>query len=83
MMVSLGIIRRIDPLGRLVLPAKLRNMMQIEEQTPLEIFMDGNYIILKKYTPGCIFCGNGEGLKIFEGKRVCASCLIEIKDLDM
>lgn len=83
MMVSLGIIRRIDPLGRLVLPAKLRNMMQIDEETPLEIFTDGNYIILKKYSPSCIFCGKGERLKNFMGKRVCASCLIEIKDLDM
>ena len=83
MMVSLGIVRRIDSLGRLVLPMKLRNMMQIEEQTPLEIFTDGNYIILKKYSPSCIFCGNEERLKIYEGKRVCEDCLIEIKDLDM
>ena len=83
MMVSLGIVRRIDRLGRVVLPVELREMMQIEEHAPLEIFTDENYIILKKYSPGCIFCGNGERFKNFMGKRVCSSCLIEIKDLDM
>lgn len=83
MIISLGIVRTIDHLGRVVLPAELRKMMQIGERTPLEIFTDGNHIVLKKYLPGCIFCGAGEGLKNFLGKKVCVSCLIEIKDFDI
>jgi len=82
-MKSVGIVRTIDCIGRVVLPSGLLNTMNLGDNEPLEIFRDDNRIVLKKYLPGCIFCGIGEGLTDFKGKKVCASCLIEIKDFDI
>ncbi len=78
-MESVGIVRTIDRLGRVVLPAELLNTMNLRENAPLEIFVDDNRIILKKYLPGCIFCGIGEGLTDIKGKKVCRACLEENK----
>lgn len=71
-------IRLIDHVGRVVLPIELRNTMNLGENAPLEIFVDGNKIVLKKYLPGCLFCGNGDGLTYIKGKKVCGVCLEEI-----
>ena len=79
-MISLGIFRTIDRLGRVVLPAEIRNTMKIGEHAPLEIFVDGNKIVLKKHLPCCIFCGNGERLTDIKGKKVCKTCLEEVKE---
>ena len=73
-MRSLGITRRIDPLGRLVIPKETRRMFGIKEGDPLEIFTDGDTIVLKKYVPGCIFCDSVDNLKEYKGKNVCTSC---------
>lgn len=77
-MKATGIVRKADELGRVVIPAELRKTLDIEEGTPLEIFTDGGQIIFKKYEPGCIFCGQVEGVKSFKNKCVCPKCAKEI-----
>lgn len=71
---STGIIRRVDELGRVVIPIELRNKFGITEKDPMEIYVDGTSIILKKYEPNCIFCNNSKNLIEFEGKQVCSKC---------
>lgn len=79
-MKSTGIVRMVDPLGRIVLPKEIRNTMDIKEKDPLEIFIDENKIILTKYQPACVFCGNADNIIYFNGKRICADCLKKIKE---
>lgn len=78
-MKSTGIVRKVDQLGRIVLPIELRNTMDISEKDALEIYVDGNQIILKKYEPSCIFCGNAKNVENFKGRNICADCLKELK----
>ena len=78
-MKSTGIIRRVDQLGRIVLPAELRKTMNISDRDALEIFVDYDKIILSKYTPACIFCDNVDNVVHFKGKRICAACLEKLK----
>jgi transcriptional pleiotropic regulator of transition state genes len=78
-MKSTGIVRKIDNLGRLVLPKELRDQLDLPEGTPMEVFIDGESIILSKYAPGCIICGEIEGVTEFKGKKICKTCLKEIK----
>ena len=80
-MKSTGIVRKVDELGRIVLPAEIRQGFGIKERDPLEFFVDDERIILKKYQPGCIFCGNVEDLKSFDGKRICADCVAKLRKL--
>lgn len=70
-----GIVRPIDSLGRIVIPTELRKTLHINEKDPLEIFMDDNCIILKKYQPSCIFCGGMEEIEIYKGYMVCRECM--------
>ena len=77
-MKSTGIVRKVDELGRIVLPIELRRTLDIEEKDSLEIYMDGPSIVLKKFQPACIFCGDSREITSFKGKNVCVSCL---KDL--
>ena len=80
-MKATGIVRKVDDLGRVVLPIELRRNLFIELHDPVEIFVDdGGYIILKKYEPACIFCGNASGIHQFKGKNVCEDCLKEIAE---
>lgn len=78
-MKSTGIVRRVDELGRVVIPIELRRTLEIAEKDALEIYVDGEQIILKKYQPACIFCGNAKDVKNFKGKNICKTCLEEIK----
>ena len=78
-MKSVGIVRKVDELGRIVLPAELRNSLGIEKRHPLEIYVDSEYIILKKYQPDCIFCGDVQNVSQYKGKNICQSCLAELK----
>ncbi|MGG1314696.1 AbrB/MazE/SpoVT family DNA-binding domain-containing protein [Cohnella laeviribosi] len=78
MMKSTGIVRKVDELGRVVIPIELRRTLGIGEKDALEIYVDGERIMLKKYEPACIFCGNAENVIYFKGKIVCRDCL---KDL--
>ena len=79
-MKSTGIVRRIDQLGRIVLPAELRRTLEIEEKDTMEIFVDGSSIVLKKYAPACIFCDSGRSVSLFKGKSVCARCLRQLRE---
>lgn len=74
-MKSTGIVRKVDELGRIVIPKELRRVMSIKEGDPLEIYTEGENIILKKYAPGCVFCGEVDGIVNFKGKHACLSCL--------
>lgn len=74
-MKSTGIVRKVDELGRIVLPKELRRTMGIEVKDPLEIYVEEDSIILKKYSPACIFCGSDDGLVEYKGKRICKHCL--------
>lgn len=74
-MKSTGIVRKVDELGRIVLPIELRRTLDIEERDPLEIHVEGDQIVLKKYAPSCIFCGTEEDLQLFRGKRICQGCI--------
>lgn len=80
-MKATGIVRPVDPLGRVVIPVELRRTLNIKTDDSLEVFVDGDYIMLKKYEPACIFCGNAEEVTQVNGKNVCASCIGEIKTL--
>lgn len=77
-MKSTGIVRKVDELGRIVLPIELRRTLDIAERDPLEIYVDGSSIILKKYLPACIFCGESRDVVNFKGKNVCPECLKEL-----
>ncbi len=77
-MKSTGIVRKVDELGRIVLPIELRRTLDIEVRDALEIYVDGNQIILKKYEPACVFCGNAKDGTHYKGKNVCKNCIHEI-----
>ena len=78
-MKSTGIVRKVDELGRIVLPVELRRMLDIDIKDPLEIYVDDGCIVLKKYMPACIFCGNAKDIYNFKGKKICPNCINEIK----
>ncbi|ABI67406.1 AbrB/MazE/SpoVT family DNA-binding domain-containing protein [Syntrophomonas wolfei] len=78
MLKSTGVVRKVDELGRIVIPIELRRTMGIEEKDALEIYVDSEKIILKKYEPACIFCGNAEEVVNYKGKNLCKSCLTEL-----
>ena len=78
-MKSTGIVRKVDDLGRIVLPKELRKVLNIDERDPLEIFVDGSYIMLQKYEPCCVFCGSADGINAYKGKNICSTCMAELK----
>ncbi len=80
-MKSTGIIRKLDELGRVVIPIEIRNKFHLSEKDPLEIYVDGTSIILKKYESSCIFCGKSENLKEFKEKQICSNCLNKLSIL--
>ncbi len=77
-MKSTGIVRRVDELGRIVLPIELRRTLNIAEKDSLEIYVDGPSIVLRKYQPACIFCDSAKDIVSFKGKNVCAACKQEL-----
>jgi len=76
MIKSTGIVRKVDELGRVVIPIELRRTLGIEEKDALEIYVDKESIILKKYEPACVFCGNAEEVQHYKGKNVCRECAL-------
>lgn len=76
MMKSTGIVRKVDELGRIVLPIELRRTLGINEKDPLEIYIDLDKVMLKKYEPACVFCGDANNNQLFHGKNVCFECAI-------
>jgi AbrB family transcriptional regulator, transcriptional pleiotropic regulator of transition state genes len=78
-MKSTGVVRRVDELGRIVLPIELRRTLDIAEKDALGIYVEGQQIILKKYEPACIFCGDARDVTNYKGKNICKNCLAELK----
>lgn len=79
-MKSTGVVRKVDELGRIVVPIELRRTMDIAVKDTLEIFVEGDQIILKKYHPACIFCENVKDVISYKGKMVCKECLSTLKN---
>ncbi|MGK0465951.1 MAG: transcriptional pleiotropic regulator of transition state genes [Clostridium sp.] len=77
-MKSTGIVRKVDELGRIVIPIELRRTLDIDIKDALEIYVDGDQIILKKYEPACIFCQNARDVVNYKGKNICKDCLAEL-----
>ena len=77
-MKAIGIVRKVDELGRVVLPKELRNVYNIDEGAGMEFFTDGDKIILKKYEPACLFCGEAKEITLFKGKYICSSCIEDL-----
>lgn len=77
-MKALGIVRKVDILGRIVIPKELRDALDIEEKDPLEIFVEDDRIILKKYNPSCIFCGSTKDVFLYKEKLICEDCVKSI-----
>ena len=80
-MKATGIVRPVDSLGRIVIPIELRRTLGIKTDDTLEIFVDGQYIMLKKYEPSCIFCGEANDVRNVHGKYICPKCIEELKAL--
>ncbi len=78
-MKSTGIVRKVDELGRIVLPIELRRTLNIAEKDALEIYVDSDMIILKKYEPCCVFCSESKDIMVFKGKNVCHNCAQEMQ----
>ncbi|MBR3152039.1 MAG: AbrB/MazE/SpoVT family DNA-binding domain-containing protein [Clostridia bacterium] len=80
MKLSTGIVRRVDELGRIVIPIEMRNSLNISQKDPVEISMDGSSIILRKYENRCVFCGALRPAIRFNGKLMCSKCLKQINE---
>ena len=80
-MKSTGIVRKVDELGRIVLPIELRRTLDIAERDELEIYLDDDKVILKKYEPSCVFCGSSCGLVSYHGKNVCMECIENMSNI--
>jgi transcriptional pleiotropic regulator of transition state genes len=78
-MKSTGVVRKIDELGRIVLPMSIRTTFDIKEKDALEIFTEGDRIILQKYQPSCVFCNDASDVSNFCGKKLCRACIAKIK----
>ena len=80
-MKSTGIVRKVDDLGRIVLPIELRRMLDIAERDELEIYLDDDKVVLNKYEPSCIFCGSSCGLVSYHGRNVCMECIENMSNI--
>ncbi len=78
-MKSTGVVRKVDELGRIVLPKELRRTMEIDVKDGMEIYVEGNTIILKKYQPDCIFCGEVNNTVSYKGRNICSLCMAQLK----
>ncbi len=78
-MKATGVVRKVDDLGRVCLPVELRRTLDIAEKDSLEIFVDEEMIILKKYEPVCVFCGEAKNVTDYKGKNICSACKKDLK----
>ena len=79
-MKATGIVRKVDELGRIVLPVELRRTLNIEVRDPIEIFVNEDTILLKKYAPACIICGENDDLVEYRGKKICRKCIGKLSE---
>jgi transcriptional pleiotropic regulator of transition state genes len=77
-MKATGIVRKLDVLGRIVLPIELRKTLGIEVKDPMEIYVDNDFIILRKYSPQCCLCGSMGSIKHYKGKNICMKCISQL-----
>ena len=77
-MKATGIVRSVDQLGRVVIPKELRTRLNMNETDPVEIFVEDNRVILQRFSPGCIFCGNYYNLTEVNNKNICDKCKDEL-----
>lgn len=80
-MKETGIVRKVDELGRIVLPIELRRTLDISVKDALEIYVDGDTIMLKKYAPSCVFCAGSKSVTKYKDKNICSACLQALKQL--
>lgn len=80
-MKSTGMVRKVDELGRVVIPIELRRTLDINVKDALEIFTEGQQIIMKKYESSCVFCNSTDDLVQYQGKLICKECLAEIQKI--
>ena len=80
-MKETGIVRKVDELGRIVLPIELRRTLDISVKDAIEIYVDGDSIILKKYAPSCVFCAGTKSVTKYKDKNICESCMQALKQL--
>lgn len=73
-MKATGIVRKIDDLGRIVLPAELRRILELDDRAEVEIYTQNDTVILKKYKPSCVFCGSQNQLSEYRGYNICSAC---------
>lgn len=78
-MKATGIVRKVDELGRVVLPIELRRTLDIEIKDSLEIYVENDGIVLRKYQPACVFCGSSADIQDFKGKNICKECVKELQ----
>lgn len=78
-MKSTGVVRKVDELGRVVIPIELRRTLNINEGDSLEVYVDGERMILKKYQPGCVSCGDMNFKTTKTGTRICQKCMDEAR----
>lgn len=77
-MKSTGIVRKVDELGRIVLPIELRRTLDIDERDSLEIYVDNGTVVLRKFEPSCVFCNDSEDIVSYRGKSICRKCMEEL-----
>ncbi len=78
-MKATGVVRKIDGLGRIVIPMEIRNKLNISDNDPLEIHVEGTSIVIKRSEPDCTFCGGSKNVIEYKGKNICEKCLSELK----
>jgi transcriptional pleiotropic regulator of transition state genes len=79
-MKATDVVRKVDDLGRVCLPIEVRRTLDIAEKDPIEMFVDGETIILKKYEPTCVFCGEAKNVQDYKGKNICPVCMKDLKE---
>jgi len=82
-MRALGVVRKLDELGRVVIPVDCRRELGITFGDPLEISVNGEYLVLKKYVPKCVFCKSDKDVVEVKGKHICRNCLANLKEMTM
>ena len=80
-MKSTGIVRKVDELGRIVLPIEMRRTLDIAEKDTLEIYVEGDSIILRKFQAACVFCDSAKDIINFKGRNVCSECIGKLKNI--
>ena len=80
-MKPIGVLRKVDELGRIVIPMELRRTLEIRDRQPLDFYVEKNSIILSKHEFSCVFCGGKEAMARFRGKQICLNCLNDINEI--